>query len=137
MTTSPTVIPIPDALPNPRGGAVLLAEATLAEASTASGEALPRALRTVAAALRDAGWLAGLRYAEALAAVAGEGAAGRLTITAEFRQALRDFRWAIARRNLRELACSPVLHAHYDALRRLAGAPAAEAAPFEVLALAG
>ncbi|BCQ51690.1 hypothetical protein [Burkholderia gladioli] len=137
MTTSPTVIPIPDALPNPRGGAVLLAEATLAEASTASGEALPRALRTVAAALRDAGWLAGLRYAEALAAVAGEGAAGQLTITAEFRQALRDFRWAIARRNLRELACSPVLHAHYDALRRLAGAPAAEAAPFEVLALAG
>lgn len=54
-----------------------------------------------------------------------------------FARALRDFCWAIARRNLRELACSPVLHAHYDALRRLAGALAAEATPFDVLALAG
>ncbi|MEK6423128.1 MAG: hypothetical protein V4801_26360 [Burkholderia gladioli] len=129
---SPSVIPMPDALPNPRGGAVLLAEATLAEASTASGEALRRALRTVAAALRDAGWLAAARYGEALVAAAppppGVPDDG-------FRAALRDFRWAIARRNLRELACSPSLHAHHDALRRLAAAEGA--APLDWLALAG
>ncbi|MEX3583666.1 MAG: hypothetical protein VB137_15945 [Burkholderia sp.] len=89
------------------------------------GEALPRALRTVAAALRDAGWLAGLRYAQALIAVAGENAAGQGTASAGFRQALRDFRGAIVRRNLRELGCSPVLHAHYNALCRLANLHAA------------
>ncbi|WP_414444076.1 hypothetical protein [Burkholderia sp. 22PA0106] len=138
---SPTVIPMPDALPNPRGGAVLLAEATLAEASTASGEALLRALRTVAAALRDAGWLAAARYADALVAAAPVATppAGGLPNDG-FRSALRDFRWAIARRNLRELACSPALHEHHDALRRLAaveGAAPVAAAPVDWLALAG
>lgn len=133
---STTVIPMPDALPNPRGGAVLLAEATLAEASTASGEALLRALSTVAAALRDAGWLAAARYADALIAaapVATSPSGGRPSDG--FREALRDFRWAIARRNLRELACAPSLHAHHDALRELAATE--NALPVDWLALAG
>ncbi|MBN3728584.1 hypothetical protein G3N92_30985, partial [Burkholderia sp. Ac-20379] len=123
---SPTVIPMPDALPNPRGGAVLLAEAALAEASTASGEALFRALRTAAAALRDAGWLAAARYADALVAAApGATLPSGGRPNDRFREALRDFRWAIARRNLRELACSPSLHSHHDALRQLAAAEGA------------
>ncbi|MBI0326144.1 hypothetical protein [Burkholderia plantarii] len=142
MTTFPATVPIPDALPNPRGGAVLLVEATLAEASTASDEALARALRAGAAALRDAGWLAAQRYALALAAASlatpTDGAPGPAGLP--WRDALRDFRWAVARRNLRELACSPVLHAHYRAACASAEPDRARAVrevPFEALALAG
>ncbi|WP_035981104.1 hypothetical protein [Burkholderia glumae] len=139
MTMSPAAVPIPEALPNPRGGAVLLVEAALAEASTASGEAPARLLRAGAAALGDAGWLAAQRYALALAAASvttDADGAQRLP----WREALRDFRWAVARRNLRELACSPLLHAHYRAScasAEPAGARAAREVPFDALALAG
>ena len=113
-----------EALPNPRGGSVRAAELALAEAQLAleqRGDTAASLLRAVQA-LREAGWLGAQRLGDALVLVSPltaaepseEPDARRL-----FAAALHDFRAAIGRRNLRELACSPTLFAHYHALSAL------------------
>ncbi|TDY25445.1 hypothetical protein B0G81_5907 [Paraburkholderia sp. BL6665CI2N2] len=110
-----------DALPNPRGGAVRPAELALAEALLAfeqhseSTSALLRASH----ALRGAGWLSAQRFADALVRVSPlvEGdPVDALSARPVFGAALRGFRAALERHNLRELSCSPVLFDHYRAL---------------------
>lgn len=110
-----------DALPNPRGGAVRPAELALAEALLAfeqhseSASALLRASH----ALREAGWLSAQRFADALVRLSplAEGdPADVLNARPVFGAALRDFRAALERHNLRELSCSPVLFDHYRSL---------------------
>ncbi|MFC6311771.1 hypothetical protein, partial [Paraburkholderia dipogonis] len=110
-----------DALPNPRGGAVRPAELALAEALLAfeqhseSTSALLRASH----ALRGAGWLSAQRFADALVRLSplAEGdPADAVNARPVFGAALRDFRAALERHNLRELSCSPVLFNHYRAL---------------------
>lgn len=130
-------LPCFEALPNPRGGAVREAEAALAEARKANEArmAVVGPLLRAAQALRQAGWLASQRFADALvlaAPFAGDDFFPR------FNAALVDFHAALARRNLRELACSPTLFAHYRELHALvARHTQGYAVAFEDLALAG
>jgi len=103
------------ALPNPRGGAVREAEAAVAEAQRASEAqiAVVGPLLRAAQALREAGWLASQRFTDVLV-LASPFANG--DFLPRFQAALADFHAALTRRNLRELACSPVLFAHYREL---------------------
>ena len=137
MTSDPANIPHPDALPNPRGGAVRAADAWLAAAADAferrDDAAAP--LAAAAAVLAEAGWLPAARFAGQLSAavplVATE------PTSAGWRAALRDFRAAVGRHNLRELACSPVLFEHFRALRAQSAADLRTSAPLDALALVG
>jgi len=73
-------------------------------------------------AFREAGWLAAQRLADALVLVSPLTAAEpseEPDARQLFAAALHDFREAIGRHNLRELACSPTLFAHYHALSAL------------------
>jgi hypothetical protein len=73
-------------------------------------------------ALRAAGWTSALRFTEALLFAVPQVSAGSASDIAGrelFGAALRDFRAAVARHNLWELACSDVLFAHYQRLRGL------------------
>jgi hypothetical protein len=133
-----------DALPNPRGGSVRSAELALAEAQLAfeqHGNAAAALLRA-AAALREAGWVAAQRFADALVLAspltAAEPSDGGAEIRDGFGAALRDFRAALARHNLRELSCSPTLFTHYQALcaRVAQRTPAGFGVAFDDLALA-
>ncbi|WP_175882091.1 hypothetical protein [Burkholderia sp. BCC0044] len=137
MTSDPANVPHPDALPNPRGGAVRAADAWLAAAADAferrDDAAAP--LAAAAAVLAEAGWLPAARFAGQLAAavplVATE------PTSAGWRAALHDFRAAVGRHNLRELACSPVLFEHFRALRAQSAADLRASAPLDALALVG
>ncbi|MCA8301462.1 hypothetical protein LGN24_08210 [Burkholderia seminalis] len=137
MTSDPANVPHPDALPNPRGGAVRAADAWLAAAADAFGRhddaAAP--LSAAAAVLAEAGWLPAARFAGQLAAAAPLVAAE--PTSAGWRGALRDFRAAVGRHNLRELACSPVLLDHFRALRAQSAADLRASAPPDALALVG
>ncbi|MEW9582806.1 hypothetical protein [Paraburkholderia sp. DGU8] len=110
-----------DALPNPRGGAVRPAELALAEASLAfeQNHEGTTALLRASQALREAGWLSAQRFADALVRLSPLAAAdpsGTDSARPVFGAALRDFRAALERHNLRELSCSPSLFDHYRAL---------------------
>ncbi|WP_027813706.1 hypothetical protein [Burkholderia cenocepacia] len=137
MTSGPANVPHPDALPNPRGGAVRAADAWLAAAADAferrDDAAAP--LAAAAAVLAEAGWLPAARFAGQLSAavplVATE------PTSAGWRAALRDFRAAVGRHNLRELACSPILFEHFRALRAQSAADLRTSAPLDALALVG
>ncbi|MBR8297138.1 hypothetical protein KDW63_23410 [Burkholderia cenocepacia] len=137
MTSDPANVPYPDALPNPRGGAVRAADAWLAAAADAferrDDAAAP--LSAAAAVLAEAGWLPAARFAAQLSAavplVATE------PTSAGWRAALRDFRAAVGRHNLRELACSPVLFEHFRALRAQSAADLRTSTPLDALALVG
>jgi hypothetical protein len=103
---------------------VRAAELALAESQLAfeqRGDTAGSLLRAVQA-LREAGWLAAQRLADALV-LASPLTAAEPTEEPDARQlfaaALHDFRAAIGRHNLRELACSPTLFAHYHALSAL------------------
>ncbi|MBR8057206.1 hypothetical protein [Burkholderia dolosa] len=137
MTPDPATVPHPDALPNPRGGAVRAADARLAAAAAAverhDDAAAP--LSAAAAVLAEAGWLPAARFAGQLAAAAPRAAAG--PVSAGWRAALDDFRSAVGRHNLRELACSPVLFAHFRTLRAQSAANRQADVPFDTLALVG
>lgn len=125
------------ALPNPRGGAVPPAQAALAEARLASTARMTVVgpLLRAAQALRQAGWLAGQRFVDALGLAAPYANDDFLP---QFQAAIVDFQAALARGNLRELACSPVLFAHYRELHaQSARHTQAYAIAFEDLALAG
>ncbi|CAB3760075.1 hypothetical protein [Paraburkholderia humisilvae] len=144
-----------EALPNPRGGAVRAAETALADALSAHEQHRDAALSVLHAAhaLREAGWLAAHRFADALvlasplafdtadaarpAHLAGA-AATESPVRTEFGAALRAFAAALGRRNLQELSCSPSLYVHYRALSALIAqhTPGFTVA-FENLALAG
>lgn len=139
MTSRPD-LPVPfEALPNPRGGSVRLAEMALTDALHAfqrqgeTGAALKRAI----AALHSAGWLPGQRFAEALALVAplgdeSEGSHARIA------DAIAVFRGAVERHNLRELSCSTGLFDHYRGLHALLAAHTRVApVSYDDLALAG
>jgi hypothetical protein len=135
MTSS--VPPSLEALPNPRGAAVRDAEDALAEARHAfdfQGSVGAPLLRA-AHVLRHAGWLPAQRLADALVLASpfagGEFAPG-------FSAALADFHAALTRRNLRELACSPTLFAHYRELSaHVANHTHGFSVAYEDLALAG
>jgi hypothetical protein len=130
-------LPTFEALPNPRGGAVREAEAALAEARRASGVQMGVVgpLLRAAQALRQAGWLAPQRFTDALVLVAPYANGDFLP---QFQAALTDFHAALTRRNLRELACSPTLFAHYCALNaQVARHTQGYAIGFEDIALAG
>ncbi|ALX12789.1 hypothetical protein P350_15205 [Burkholderia cepacia JBK9] len=137
MTSDPANVPHPDALPNPRGGAVRAADAWLAAAADAferhDDAAAP--LSAAAAVLAEAGWLPAARFAGQLAAAVPLVAAE--PTPAGWRAALRDFRAALGRHNLRELACSPVLFEHFRALRAQSAADLRASAPLDALALVG
>lgn len=137
MTPDPATVPHPDALPNPRGGAVRAADARLAAAVDAverhDDAAAP--LSAAAAVLAEAGWLSAARFAGQLAAAAPRAVAG--PVSAGWRAALDDFRSAVGRHNLRELACSPVLFAHFRTLRAQSAAHPQADVPFDTLALVG
>ncbi|SAK76630.1 hypothetical protein AWB76_05035 [Caballeronia temeraria] len=120
MTSRPDLPVLSEALPNPRGGSVRLAEMGLTDALHAfqrqgeTGAALKRAI----AALHSAGWLPAQRFAEALALVAplgeeSEGSHARIADT------IAVFRAAVERHNLRELSCSTALFDHYRGLHML------------------
>lgn len=131
------VIPVIDALPNPRGGAVRAADAWLAAAEAAfdrrDDAAAP--LSAAAAVLAEAGWLPAARFAGQLAQAAALVATE--PTSAGCRAALRDFRAAVARHNLRELACSPILFDHFRTLRTQSAADLRVQVPYDTLALAG
>jgi hypothetical protein len=130
-------LPSLDALPNPRGAAVPEAEAALAEALRASETqmAVVGPLLRAAQALRQAGWLASRRFVDALVLAAPYANDDFLP---RFRSALADFHAALTRRNLRELACSLTLFAHYRELNaQVARHTQGYAVAFEDLALAG
>ncbi|MCA8379909.1 hypothetical protein SB461_09045 [Burkholderia cenocepacia] len=137
MTSDPANVPYPDALPNPRGGAVRAADAWLAAAADAferrDDAAAP--LSAAAAVLAEAGWLPAARFAGQLAAAVPLLATE--PTSAGWRAALRDFRAAVGRHNLRELACSPVLFEHFRALRAQSAADLRTSAPLDALALVG
>ncbi|HDR9285900.1 TPA: hypothetical protein QDB46_000969 [Burkholderia multivorans] len=142
MTSEPATVPPPDALPNPRGGAVRAADAALAAAADAAHAAERHAdaaapFAEAAAVLAEAGWLPAARFAGQLAAGAPFAATASEADVAAWRAALRDFRAAVGRHNLRELACSPVLFAHFRTLRALTGGGAPAAVPLDALALVG
>lgn len=129
-------LPTLEALPNPRGAAVPEAEAALAEARHASESqiAVVGPLLRAAQVLRQAGWLAAQRYTDALV-LASPFASG--DFLPRFNPALADFHAALGRRNLRELACSPTLFAHYRELHaHVANHTQGYTAVFEDLALA-
>lgn len=130
-------LPSLDALPNPRGAAVREAEAALAEARRASEAqvAVVGPLLRAAQALRQAGWLASQRFTDALVLAAPFAGGDFLP---QFNAALADFHAALMRRNLRELACSPGLFAHYCELHAQAARHTQSyVVAFEDLALAG
>ncbi|MFB5151004.1 hypothetical protein WJH60_15540 [Burkholderia orbicola] len=137
MTSDPANVPYPDALPNPRGGAVRAADAWLAAAADAferrDDAAAP--LAAAAAVLAEAGWLPAARFAGQLSATVPLLATE--PTSAGWRAALRDFRAAVGRHNLRELACSPVLFQHFRALRAQSAADLRTSAPLDALALVG
>ncbi|WP_175951516.1 hypothetical protein [Burkholderia sp. BCC0405] len=137
MRPEPANVPHPDALPNPRGGAVRAADAWLAAAADAfehrDDAAAP--LSAAAAVLAEAGWLPAARFAGQLSAAVPFVAVE--PTSAGWRAALRDFRAAVARHNLRELACSPVLFEHFRALRAQSAADLRANAPLDALALVG
>ncbi|KVS27265.1 hypothetical protein LGN07_31770 [Burkholderia cepacia] len=137
MRPEPANVPHPDALPNPRGGAVRAADAWLAAAADAferrDDAAAP--LSAAAAVLAEAGWLPAARFAGQLSAAVPLVAVE--PTSAGWRAALRDFRAAVGRHNLRELACSPVLFEHFRALRAQSAADLRASAPFDALALVG
>lgn len=137
MTSDPANVPHPDALPNPRGGAVRAADAWLAAAADAferrDDAAAP--LAAAAAMLAEAGWLPAARFAGQLSAAVPLLATE--PTSAGWRAALRDFRAAVGRHNLRELACSPVLFEHFRALRAQSAADLRTSAPLDALALVG
>jgi len=137
MTSDPANVPHPDALPNPRGGAVRAADAWLAAAADAferrDDAAAP--LAAAAAVLAEAGWLPAARFAGQLSAAAPLVATE--PTSAGWRAALHDFRAAVGRHNLRELACSPVLFEHFRALRAQSAADLRASAPLDALALVG
>ncbi|PMS15888.1 hypothetical protein C0Z18_25790 [Trinickia dabaoshanensis] len=135
MTTAD--LPSLEALPNPRGAAVPEAEAALAEAMRASEArmAVVGPLLRAAQALRQAGWLASQRFVDALVLAAPYANDDFLP---RFRSALADFHAALTRRNLRELACSPTLFAHYrDLNAQVARHTQGYVVAFEDLALTG
>lgn len=126
-----------EALPNPRGAAVREAELALAEARQAceARMAVVGPLLRAAQALRQAGWLAAQRFTDALV-LASPFASG--DFLPRFGAALTDFHAALTRRNLRELACSPTLFAHYQELNaQVAHHTRGYVVAFEDLALAG
>jgi hypothetical protein len=137
---TPSAPPNLEALPNPRGAAVRAAESALAEARqafeahSASGTPLLRAVQV----LGEAGWSQAQRFADTLvlASPFAEGEFGT-----RFGAALGDFYLALKRRNLRELACSPTLFAHYRDLNAHIAGHAGHAGTFSVayedFALAG
>lgn len=134
--------PVPfDALPNPRGGAVRLAELALAEALLAFEQhtGCTTALVRASHALRSAGWLSATRFADVLvrlSPLAGGDPSEAEHVRPAFGAALRDFRAALERHNLRELACSPTLFSHYRELcADLGEHTAASPVAFEDLAL--
>ncbi|SDQ32114.1 hypothetical protein SAMN05443245_0902 [Paraburkholderia fungorum] len=140
--TSRSAAPVSfDALPNPRGGSVRPAELALAEALLAfeqqheSTSALLRASH----ALRGAGWLSAQRFADALvrlSPLAAGDPADAQPVRPVFGAALRDFRAALERHNLRELSCSPTLFDHYRSLGvHLSEHTPGSAVAFEDLAL--
>ncbi|SAL74924.1 hypothetical protein AWB71_04932 [Caballeronia peredens] len=139
MTSRPDLhVPL-EALPNPRGGSVRLAEMALTDALHAfhrqgeTGAALKRAI----AALHSAGWLPAQRFAEALALVAplGDESEGN---RARIADAIAVFGAAVERHNLRELSCSTVLFDHYRGLHALLAAHTRVApVSYDDLALAG
>jgi len=137
MTSDPANVPHPDALPNPRGGAVRAADAWLAAAADAferrDDAAAP--LAAAAAVLAEAGWLPAARFAGQLSAAVPLLATE--PTSAGWRAALRDFRTAVGRHNLRELACSPVLFEHFRALRAQSAADLRTSTPLDALALVG
>jgi hypothetical protein len=104
-----------EALPNPRGGAVREAEKALAVAKRTfeARMMLTGPLLHAAQMLHEAGWLAAQRFTDTLV-LAAPFAGG--DFAPQFSAALADFHAALTRRNLRELACSPTLYAHYRAL---------------------
>ncbi|MFM0473493.1 hypothetical protein [Paraburkholderia strydomiana] len=134
--------PVPfDALPNPRGGAVRPAELALAEALLAFEQhtGCTTALVRASHALRSAGWLSATRFADVLVRLsplaAGDPSEAE-DVRPAFGAALRDFRSALERHNLRELACSPTLFSHYRELcADLGEHTAASPVAFEDLAL--
>ncbi|WP_179404301.1 hypothetical protein [Burkholderia guangdongensis] len=131
------VPPVCDALPNPRGGAVRTAEMWLDAADDALGRhadiAVP--MSSAAAALAEAGWLPAARFAGQLAQAAL--LVGTEPTSAGLRAALRDFRLTVARHNLREQACSPILFEHYRMLRAQSAADLGTPVPADALALVG
>ncbi len=137
MTSDPANVSHPDALPNPRGGAVRATDAWLAAAVDAferrDDAAAP--LSAAAAVLAEAGWLPAARFAGQLAATAPLVAAE--PGSAAWRIALRDFRAAIGRHNLRELACSPLLFDHFRTLRAQSAADLHASVSLDALALVG
>lgn len=137
MTSDPATVPHPDALPNPRGGAVRAADAWLAAAADAfeRRDDTVAPLAAAAAVLAEAGWLPAARFAGQLSAAASLVDTGP-NFTG-WRAALHDFRPAVGRHNLRELACSPVLLEHFRALRAQSAADLRAIAPPDALALAG
>ncbi|TKC91860.1 hypothetical protein FAZ69_05030 [Trinickia terrae] len=104
-----------EALPNPRGAAVRAAETALDDAQRGFGAHADIAapLMHAAAALRQAGWHAAQRFADALL-LASPFAGG--DFARRFGVALYDFSVAVERRNLRELSCSTTLFDHYRTL---------------------
>jgi hypothetical protein len=152
MTPSSATGSTLEALPNPRGGAVRAAESALADAISAHDQHRDATLPVLHAAhaLREAGWLAAHRFADALvlasplaadAADPAHPAGARQEpgpVRTAFGTALRAFAAALGRRNLQELACSPSLYAHYRSLSALIAqhTPGFTVA-FEDLALAG
>ncbi|BFG74369.1 hypothetical protein PTKU46_24020 [Paraburkholderia terrae] len=132
-----------DALPNPRGGAVRPAEQAIADALDAFEQRRDMTAQLLIAgrALRDAGWLAAHRFTDALLLVspmAASGLAEEAAARATFGAALRAFRAALERRNLRELGCSGSLFEHYHALStHIAQHTPGYSITFEDIALAG
>ncbi|ERJ33875.1 hypothetical protein L810_3731 [Burkholderia sp. AU4i] len=85
--------------------------------------------------LAEAGWLSAARFAGQLSAAVPLVAVE--PTSAGWRAALRDFRAAVGRHNLRELACSPVLFEHFRALRAQSAADLRASTPLDALALVG
>jgi hypothetical protein len=137
MMSDLAAIPVCDALPNPRGGAVRAAESWLADADDAFGRRADavRPLSAAAAVLAQAGWLPAARFAAQL--VQSASLAGAEPPSAGLRAALRDFRAIVARHNLREQACSPILFEHFRALRAQGAASLGTPVSADALALAG
>ncbi|MBN3753889.1 hypothetical protein G3N95_13135 [Paraburkholderia sp. Tr-20389] len=132
-----------DALPNPRGGAVRPAEQAIADALDAFEQRrdMNGQLLVAGRALREAGWIAAQRFTDALLLVspmAASGLADEASARAAFGAALRAFRTALERRNLRELGCSAALFEHYRSLStHIAQHTPGYSVAFEDIALAG
>ena len=139
MTTQSGLINTFQALPNPRGGAVRIAEMALTDAQHAfmrDGDTVG-VLRRAIGALQSAGWLPAQRFTETLVLVSPLAGLNEKNRN-QFAEALRDFSFAVERRNLRELACSTLLFDHYRGLHALMAAHTrAAAVSFDDLALAG